>query len=66
MHTASYEFLMKPKESAGCHQMRRDETTPIKCPIPISQLCLTSHFMCVQSFHMVNIDVPAGVGAPPT
>ena len=20
MHTASYEFLMKPKESAGCHQ----------------------------------------------
>ena len=25
---------------------------------------LTSHFMCVQSFHMVNIDVLAGVGAP--
>ena len=21
--------------------------------------------MCVQSFYMVNIDVPAGVGAPP-
>ena len=20
MHTASYEFLMKPKESVGCHQ----------------------------------------------
>ena len=20
MHTASYKFLMKPKESAGCHQ----------------------------------------------
>ena len=20
MHTASYEFLMKPEESAGCHQ----------------------------------------------
>ena len=20
MHTASYEFIMKPKESAGCHQ----------------------------------------------
>ena len=20
MHTASYEFLMKPKDSAGCHQ----------------------------------------------
>ena len=20
MHTASYEFLVKPKESAGCHQ----------------------------------------------
>ena len=26
---------------------------------------LTSHFMCVQFFHMVDIDVPAGVGAPP-
>jgi len=26
---------------------------------------VTSHFVCVQSFHMVNIDVPAGVGAPP-
>ena len=24
-----------------------------KCPIPF-----TSHFMCVQTFHMVNIDVP--------
>ena len=21
--------------------------------------------MCVEIFHMVNIDVPAGVGAPP-
>ena len=34
MHTASYEFLMEPKESAGCHQtlsMRvgsGDETNP--------------------------------------
>ena len=36
-----------------------------KCPIPISPLCLTSHFTCVQIFHMVSIDVPAGVGAPP-
>ena len=34
-------------------------------PIPISPLCLTSHFMCAQFFHMVSIDVPAGVGAPP-
>ena len=34
-----------------------------KCCIPTSQLC--SHFMCVQCFHMVNIDVPAGVHAPP-
>ena len=33
--------------------------------MPHSPLCLTSHFMCVQIFHMVNIDVPAGVGAPP-
>ena len=31
----------------------------------VSQLCLTLHFMCVQIFHMVNVDVPAGVGAPP-
>ena len=36
-----------------------------KWPIPIYQLCLISHFMCVQNFHMVNIDVPAGAGAPP-
>ena len=34
MHTASYEFLMKPKESAGCHQTLSarvgsgDETNP--------------------------------------
>ena len=31
--------------------------------IPI--MFLTSHFMCVHIFHMVSIDVPAGVGAPP-
>ena len=28
-------------------------------------LCLTSHLMCVQSFYMVNINVPAGVCATP-
>ena len=33
-----------------------------KCPIPISPLCLTSHFMCAQIVYMVNIDVPASVG----
>ena len=37
----------------------------IECPIPISPLCLTSHFICVQIFHMVNVDVPASVGTPP-
>ena len=26
MHTASYEFLMKPKESAGCHQTLSQKT----------------------------------------
>ena len=39
-----------------------------KCPIPRSHatLCSTSHFMCVQIFtQLVNIDVPASVGAPP-
>jgi len=36
-----------------------------KWPILIYQLCLILHFMCVQNFHMVNIDVPAGAGAPP-
>ena len=36
MHTASYEFLMKPKESAGCHQTLSarvesgDETTRLR------------------------------------
>ena len=34
-----------------------------KCPIPIS-LCLTLHFICLESFHVVNTDVPASVGAP--
>ena len=33
-----------------------------KSPIPISPLCLTSHFIWVQIF---NINVPAGVGAFP-
>ena len=28
-------------------------------------IILTSHFMCVQTFHMVDIDVPTGIGAPP-
>jgi len=32
--------------------------------IPISQLCSTSHFICVQSFRMGNINVPTGVCAP--
>ena len=36
-----------------------------KCPIPISPLCLTLHFMCEQIVHTVNIDVPASVSAPP-
>ena len=36
---------------------------PRRCPT-ISKLCLTSHFMCVESSHVVNIDVLAGVGAP--
>ena len=26
---------------------------------------LTSHFMCVQIFHMMTINVPANVGVPP-
>ena len=43
MHTASYEFLMKPKESAGCHQTLSvrvgsgDETTlPLTTPAHLS------------------------------
>ena len=36
-----------------------------KYPIPTSQLCLSLHSVCVQRFYMVNIDVPAGVDAPP-
>ena len=36
-----------------------------KCPIPISPLCLTSHFyVCAEIYCIMNIDVPAGVGAP--
>ena len=29
------------------------------------RLPIMFNFMCVQTFHMVNIDVPAGVGVPP-
>ena len=43
MHTASYEFLMKPKESARCHQTLSarvgsgDETTVLAAhPLPFS------------------------------
>ena len=35
-----------------------------KYPITISPICLTSH-LCVQKVFMMNIDVPAGVGALP-
>ena len=35
-----------------------------KSPIPYP-IILTSHFICVQIFNMVNTDVPASVGAPP-
>ena len=34
-------------------------------PTPIFQLCLTLQLIWVQSFHMVNIDVAAGVSVPP-
>ena len=42
MHTASYEFLIKPKESAGCHQTLSarvgsgDETTRPRPKIEIN------------------------------
>ena len=35
------------------------------CCIPTLPLCLPSHFMCAEIFHIINIDVPADVGAPP-
>jgi len=49
MHTASYEFLMKPKESAGCHQTLSsrvgsgDETTLQSNPhdLPYDQIHMT-------------------------
>ena len=44
MHTASYEFLMKPKESAGCHKTlsarvgsgdeTRSEVGWVQCQLP--------------------------------
>ena len=36
-----------------------------KCSTPISTVYLTSHFMYVQIFHMVNINVPASVDTLP-
>jgi len=53
-----------PKETAAYFVITAPPIISDKCPISIFPLCLTSHFMCVQIFHMVNIDVPAGVGAP--
>ena len=39
---------------------------PINIPFPYPHyVSLHTIFMCAQIFHVVNIDVPAGVGAPP-
>ena len=59
-----YVVIAEVLRKAG-NAMSDVSTVNYKSSIPISPLCLTSHFMCVQIFHMVNIDVPAGVGAPP-
>ena len=34
------------------------------CPIPISHYVLTSHYVCVEIFHIMNIDVPAVLVLP--
>ena len=37
-----------------------------KCPIPISPLCFNFNtFVCVEIFHIMNIDMQFGIGAPP-
>ena len=53
MHTASYEFLMKPKESAKCHQTLSarvgsgDETKREQAPInPLSPPSLAVRLTC--------------------
>ena len=40
-------FSIFPNETAACHDCPTHSSH--KCPIPMAQLCLTSHFMCVQS-----------------
>jgi len=55
MHTASYEFLMKPKESDGCHQTFSvwvgygDETSHTRlmltCTCTVSRHCWGMHIM---------------------
>ena len=72
---AFFEHISKRTSNLLCHNcptlLSHSHTLNVppiishECPIPISLLCLTSHFMCVQFFHVVSIDVPAGVGAPP-
>ena len=54
-----------PTHLSHSHTLNGPPIISHKCPIPISPLCLTSHFMCVQFVHTVSIDVPASVGCPP-
>ena len=67
MHTASYEFLMKPKESARCHQTLSawvgsgDETTSSY----YTALPYSFHFYILMVSHTVaaaqNVAVPRAV-----
>ena len=69
------EHISKRNSSLLCHNCSTINAPPIVSPIPISPLCLTSHFMSVQNFHTVNIWIcqlvlvelgnEASVGAPP-
>ena len=64
-HLDVYNCYNYPTHLSHSHTLNAPPIIRHKCPIPISPLCLTSHFVCVQFFHMLSIDLPAGVGAPP-
>ena len=62
MHTVSYEFLMKPKESAGCHQTLSSrvgaghETTPEEV-VQVYGLCIRTLRLPVISVLIIGVIV---------
>ena len=56
MHTASYEFLMKPKESAGCHQTVYTQTLAFSYSLFYLQIRINNYKQTTKSTVCVNYD----------